>query len=164
MGRQNTHRLHTVHTHDIAHRPLFDTAVMVVRIWREEKTVDEPKISREDAARFAVYPRELYAPSVALRMRRILFVQSRLFFQTFSRSVGHAVFRLPLPRAGRNERETLAGEHVVGERSVRAQRISEFFRLFRGVQKAYGRHAAAISQTIDKRFVRGYNLTEERFL
>ena len=29
MGRQNTHRLHTVHTHDIAHRPLFDTAVMV---------------------------------------------------------------------------------------------------------------------------------------
>lgn len=29
MGRQKTHRLHTVHTHDIAHRPLFDTAVMV---------------------------------------------------------------------------------------------------------------------------------------
>lgn len=29
MGRQKTHRLHTVHTHDIAHRPLFDAAVMV---------------------------------------------------------------------------------------------------------------------------------------
>ena len=29
MGRQKTHRLHTVHTHDIAHRPLFDTAVIV---------------------------------------------------------------------------------------------------------------------------------------
>lgn len=143
---------------------LMQILTILYRYHPKKKTVGEPKISREDAARFAVYPRELYAPSVALRMRRILFVQSRLFFQTFSRSVGHAVFRLPLPRAGRNERETLAGEHAVGERSVRAQRISGFFRLFRGVQKAYGRHAAAISQTIDKRFVRGYNLTEERFL
>lgn len=85
---------------------------------------------------------------------------SKLFHEVWGMRFSDYLCRVRVETSAKLLRESTLSVKEVFERSG-FQSFSAFSEAFK---KHTGATPAAISQTIDKRFVRGYNLTEERFL